>query len=383
MTAAATYELRVLVLAPFGRDARLTQEVLADAGLDCLVCADMAELCTELKRGAGTAVVAAEGLHRGRLQDLVATLAEQPSWSDIPLVLATTSSHTRVSRENLLQALSAAGHVTVLERPIHLPTLLSVLRSALNARRRQYQMRGLIEELRASVERLDAEHAVRERFVELLAHDLHGPMGAAKMTAQLLARRPELGADDHQAIGAQIERSVDRAEQMIRNLLDAHSLRAGYQLPVDPQECELTAIGREVIEELSEAERARVELAGREQLTGVWDPELLRRALWNLVSNAIKYGRSDTPVTLSFGRDDDTAWAAVHNWGPSIEPAQQRRLNEPFVRVAASGGGAPRGWGLGLTLVHGVAQAHDGSLEVASEPDAGTRFTLRLPLNGG
>lgn len=375
------YELRVLVLAPFGRDGQLTCEVLHDAGINGVNCQDLDELADQLAVGAGAVMLTSEALHPASIAVLTRTLGKQPAWSDIPLVLATSSSsQARTARESLLRALEPAGHITLLERPIRVPTLVSVVRSALNTRRRQYEMRDLIEELRLSIERLDAEHGVRERFINLLAHDLRGPLMVSRMTAQMLVARP----GNHQQVSkfaGRIEKSVDRADSMIRNMLDAHRLRAGQRLSVDRQWCDLMEIARDVIEDLSAIESARPILQGPEQLEGYWDADLLRRALWNLVTNAVKHGAPDSAVEIAAGQSGNTAWLRVHNWGPSIPPEEQQQLFEPFARMHSTEADEQRGWGLGLTLVQGVAASHEGTLEVSSDPDSGTTFTMRIPLD--
>jgi signal transduction histidine kinase len=372
-------ELRVLVLAPFGRDGQLTCEVLHGAGIDSLRCEDMGQLCAALREGAGCIIVAAEALHPASVPALAGALGEQAPWSDIPLVLATTSHQARAAREWTLQALKRAGHIALLERPIRVQTLVSVVHSALTTRRRQYEMRDLIEKLRVGVERLDAERVVRERFVNLLAHDLRGPLGVSKMNAQMLAARPEL-REQTSALAGRIEKSIERAETMIRDLLDAHRLRAGHRLPLKLKRCDLMEIVRDATEDLPASDRARLVVQGPAHLEGQWDPDLLRRALWNLVTNAVKYGATDTPISVTTGHSQTVAWTAVHNWGASISQEEQQHLFEPFTRTHGTEAGTQRGWGLGLTLVQGVAVSHGGTVEVSSQPESGTAFTLRIPL---
>ncbi|MCW8196034.1 HAMP domain-containing histidine kinase [Proteobacteria bacterium 005FR1] len=381
MTASPDQEQRVLVLAPYGRDGQLTCEVLSDAGIESVCCGTLEQLCSELRRGAGALIVAAEALHPASMPALVSALDEQPPWSDIPLVLATDQHQARAAREWIMGALERARHVTLLERPIRVQTLVSVVRSALSTRRRQYELRDLLGELELNVERLDAEHAVRERFVNLLAHDLRGPLGASKMTAELLAHHPD-DRDMVRKLAARIGTSIDRADKMIRNLLDAHRLRAGQQLPVERVRCDLLEIVREVVADLEGADGERIAVQGPAQLEGYWDSDLLWRALWNLVTNAVKYGAPQTPITISLGCTAGEAWVEVHNLGPSIPEEEQRQLFQPFSQASTGRTATQHGWGLGLALVKGVATSHGGTLEVSSRPESGTAFILRLPLEG-
>lgn len=372
-------EQRVLVLAPFGRDGPVTCEVLEDAGLVSLCCDDIEQLSEELHKGAGALVITAEALHPSRMPLLVAALSEQPPWSDIPVVLASDKNHARATREWVISELDLSRHVTLLERPIRIQTLVSVVRSALITRRRQYELRDLVEELRLTVERLDAEHHMRERFINLLAHDLRGPLGVSKMSADLLGLRP-VDSEQVGALAHRIGKNIDRADKMIRNLLDAHRLRAGQPLPIERKPCDLAEIARDVAADVDGVDQDRVAVDGAPGLEGQWDPDLLWRALWNLVTNALKYGTPETPVTISVQSFEREARVAVHNRGPSIPVEEQNELIQPFSRTESAKSGKEQGWGLGLTLVQGVAVSHGGDLAVSSEPNSGTIFTLRLPL---
>ncbi|RYZ31550.1 MAG: HAMP domain-containing histidine kinase, partial [Myxococcaceae bacterium] len=122
-------------------------------------------------------------------------------------------------------------------------------------------------------------------------------------------------------------------------------------------------------------------LVAEEHVQGIWSAEEVRRALWNLGSNAFKYGAPDQPITFTIARTPSGARAAVHNHGPMIPRAEQESIFQPFTRTRSAQGGPARGWGLGLTLVWGCARAHGGKVTVTSEATTGTTFTLELPLD--
>ena len=168
-------DLRVLVLAPFGRDAEVTCDLLRGAGIAARSCADLDELGREVPAGAGAIIVTAEALGQDGASVLARILESQEPWSRIPVVFAGSGQGPDEVLGGVIDALKHANLVTVLERPFRFVTLRTVVRSALRARQRQYELRDLLEQLRDNVERLDAERVVRERFVSLLAHDLRGP----------------------------------------------------------------------------------------------------------------------------------------------------------------------------------------------------------------
>lgn len=142
---------RVLVLAPTSADADLSRSILKEAGLICEVCADPGALSRELRAGAGAALLTDE-VHRSRgAADLIETVQSQPAWSDVPILLLSASG---ADSSAAAWAMEMLGNVTVLERPIRVTTLVSALRTAIRARRRQYQLRDQIEALQMSEERL-------------------------------------------------------------------------------------------------------------------------------------------------------------------------------------------------------------------------------------
>jgi signal transduction histidine kinase len=238
----------------------------------------------------------------------------------------------------------------------------------------------LYSELRERIDELDSERQLRERFVSILAHDLRGPLSAAQMSAQSLAAHPE-GLDERRDLASRVARNIDRTDRMIRDLLDANRIRAGGRLPLRIDECDLGVVTREVFEELVATFGERFVLTVEDGVRGFWSGEELRRAIWNLAANAIKYGSDQKPITLSVKRVKDGARVAVHNHGPAISADDQKLLFRPFSRTHTAQAGSQKGWGLGLTLVHGCAEAHGGQVQVESLEGAGTTFALELPLD--
>ncbi|MCP3165780.1 sensor histidine kinase [Myxococcus qinghaiensis] len=238
----------------------------------------------------------------------------------------------------------------------------------------------LYSNLQAKLEALNVERELRERFVSVLAHDLRGPLSAARVGAQLLLRRPEM-LDERRELARRIDQNIERTDRMVRDLLDANRIRAGQRIVLPLAPCDLTALAREVIEELSTVHGERFLLEAPGPVQGNWNADELRRALWNLASNAVKYGSTEAPVTLSVARTEHGARASVHNEGRMIARAEQETLFKPFSRTRSAQAGPAKGWGLGLTLVWGCAQAHGGKVTVESEAHSGTTFTLELPLD--
>jgi signal transduction histidine kinase/DNA-binding response OmpR family regulator len=234
----------------------------------------------------------------------------------------------------------------------------------------------LYTDLREQVEELGVERDLRERFVSILAHDLRGPLSAARMSSELMVRRIEK-LDERRDLAIRIGRNLDRMDRMIRDLLDISRVRAGQCLPLRLEDCDLGAVAQEVIEDLSATHGHRFEVAKNGVVRGIWSHDELHRALCNLGTNAVKYGGSDRPITIRVERTPGGARASVHNFGNPIPLEKRARLFDLYSRLREGSG---TGWGLGLALVRACAEAHGGHAAIGeSSEEAGTTFTIDLP----
>jgi PAS domain S-box-containing protein len=150
---------RVLVHAPFGNDARLICQTLADSGLHVATCHSGDQLCAEIRRGAAAALLTEESLSEAQRQQLLATLAQQPTWSDFPLLILLAHGTEHQHGWHAWVGLEGAALLTLLERPLHVATLVSAVRVAVQSRRKQYQV---CDELTAR-QRAEAELRSKER----------------------------------------------------------------------------------------------------------------------------------------------------------------------------------------------------------------------------
>jgi signal transduction histidine kinase len=122
-------------------------------------------------------------------------------------------------------------------------------------------------------------------------------------------------------------------------------------------------------------------LTAPEPVGGHFAADSLRRAIENLVNNAVKYGESGRPVAVAVHQRHDRAVVLVHNHGGAIPADQQESLFRVLQRSTDAEASGKRGWGLGLTQVRGAAEAHGGSVTVNSLPELGTTFTIDIPID--
>lgn len=190
----AALKRRVLILTPTGRDAALAGEALAGAGLLAEVCADMEALCREMAAGAAGALIASESLIPASLRLLQEALAQQPPWSDLPVIILTSGGREPSGKGPLAKALDALGNTTLLERPLRVATLVHAAQSALGARRRQYEVRDHLEEHLRLEEKLQVEYQKQRILLrDVLASVTGGRLHLCDSLADLPAPLPTAG----------------------------------------------------------------------------------------------------------------------------------------------------------------------------------------------
>ena len=228
------------------------------------------------------------------------------------------------------------------------------------------------------LEKLGTEKELREKFVAALSHDLRTPLTAAKMSAQILARKAGDEKFVHRS-SVRIAENMDRADHLIQDMLDASKINAGEKLPLELGECNLSELISETVEDLSTVHGDRFRILAPDEIIGHWSCRGIRRIIENLCQNAIKYGYPHSPVTISATQDERNTCIKVHNQGPTIPAEDITRLFEPYRRAQSEQVKSQKGWGLGLTLVKGLAEAHKGSVWVESSETEGTTFVVKIP----
>jgi len=245
------------------------------------------------------------------------------------------------------------GADAYLVHPVELVELVATLRALLRLRK---------------AERERERH--RELFLGTVGHDLRNPLQTILTATQVLAASQVLGSAERRVVST-IERTAERMRRLIDQLLTFTQGAAGG-VPVQRQLVDLGDLARATVREHAVNHDIVVvsELDGPTPL----DPERVTQLIDNLVTNAVRYGAGR--VTVRLARDGDRAVIAVHNSGAPIPPAKLATLFDPYQRATSSKGGV----GLGLYIVDQIARAHGGSVQVTSTPEAGTTFTVWLPI---
>ncbi len=372
---------RVVVLAPTARDGPITAGILAMEGFACTAVADAEELCAALREGAAVALVAEEALPPPAARCLTALLAAQEPWSDLPVVLFT--GRGRPTLHPGLSALAASANVTLLERPVERITLVSAVRAAVRARRRQYAARGLLAELQQTTAHLRDADRRKTEFLAVLSHELRNPLGPIRNSIFLLEGA---APGSEQALRAKLvlRRQTEHLTRLVDDLLDVTRINVG-KIELHRVQLDLREIVRRTTDDLrSLFVQGGVELAVEAPPDPVVvdaDPTRLAQILGNLLQNANKFTPRGGTVRVRLASRDGAAELSVRDDGAGMEPDTIERMFEPFTQADRTLARSKGGLGLGLSLVRGLVVLHGGTVTARSEGlGRGAEFVVRVPL---
>ena len=242
------------------------------------------------------------------------------------------------------------------------------------------EMERLAETLNGMLARLEAAFTQTRRFAADAAHELRTPLAALRGGIEV-ALRAERTPEEYRRVLASSLEEVERLIRLAEDLLLLSRSSAGPDVtraPVDLEPLLLDVF--DVGARLGQGAGVSVRTDAMASATVRGDATALRRALLNLIENAIKYTPPGGKVELGLTTGDGLAVITVSDTGIGLDPADADRIFEPFVRLDAARARDTGGAGLGLAIARSIAVAHGGTLTVESRPGAGSRFVLRLPL---
>jgi len=231
--------------------------------------------------------------------------------------------------------------------------------------------------------------ALRDQFVAIASHELRTPVTGAKGFLELLKRQLARETPDATRIAhylTQVQGLLGRMEGLVADLLDVSRIQQG-RLDLEPEPCDLTALGMAVLERLEsggEWTGHTVAFDAPEPVLGTWDRARLDQVLTNLVSNALKYSPQGGTVRLAIAWDratePPTATITISDQGLGIPEAERETIFQPFARGSARST-TIGGTGLGLYIVRQIVEGHGGTIAVSSALGQGSTFTVRIPAS--
>ena len=221
----------------------------------------------------------------------------------------------------------------------------------------------------------------KDRFLSVAAHELRTPLTALHATTQLVEVDPAAFDDAARraAVLARIRRQTGRLVRLVEQLLDSVRVQSG-ELALTLADVDLVSLCRDVVDMSLPAGGPRAVVLADGPVVGRWDPVRIEQVVTNLLSNAARYSPKDGEVTVRVQREPGRALVSVQDAGIGIPEAQRNMLFTPFFRGANAQRSHAGGLGLGLHIAQEIVRRHGGTIRVDSAENAGTTFTVELPL---
>nr|WP_258162775.1 ATP-binding protein [Rhizobium sp. TH2] len=406
-----------LVCAPDGRDAEVAISLLRESGIAAVAISDLASVVASINDGTAFVVLTEEGAHAGDLRALSGWLLHQPAWSDLPFIILTRRGGGLERNPSAARLSEVLGNVTFLERPFHVTTFISVARSALKGRRRQFEARARLDEISRlnttleervaqRTEELQKAHSIlveevaqRERAEEQLrqsqklealgqltggvAHDFNNLLMAVLGNLELLSK--------HLVKDPKASRLLDGATRGARRgaALTQRLLAFGRRQDLTVKAVDLSELvnGMDDLLARSIGSNIRIEKQLPSGLPmAIADANQIELALLNLAINARDampeggtlsiYVREENLVNPSKELEPGSYLVlGVSDTGCGMNKDTLDRAIEPFFSTKELG----KGTGLGLSMIHGLALQLHGTLMLTSTPGLGTTAELWVP----
>jgi len=382
---------RILILTSTQKDSQSTFRLLADSGLHPFICQSMDDLLGNLVHGAGALLLAKEVLIDTNLGRLTDTLSGQESWSDIPVIVLASGGDLIQGKAETLRVLKAFRNTTVLERPVRVATLISILESSIANRKRQYEVRDLVKELvqarrEAELAKDESDRANRSKseFLANMSHEIRTPLGVILGFTDL-ALDDKTTDEERKVFRSTIQRNGQLLLALVNDVLDLAKVESG-RIETESVETSVEEILQEVVTGLRPvAAEKNVNIV----LTMVnpfpskvkSDPIRIRQVILNVLGNAVKFTRSGQ-ITLKLwvtttSKERSKIFLEVTDTGLGISEQQRQKLFRPFSQADSSTTREYGGTGLGLVLSRRLTLALGGDLRlISSKPGEGSKFEI-------
>jgi signal transduction histidine kinase len=308
--------------------------------------------------------------------EVCAKLKDNPSTRDIPVIFL-TALHEDVDEENGLR-LGAVDYIT---KPYNPGIVKARVRNHLALRRAQVEATRQRDEIEVAYRNLSELEKLRDGLVHMIVHDMRTPLTAISMFFSQLS--PEkINQPGFKNLLGLMQGVSDELCGMVTSVLDVNRLES-RQMPLHPEATDLGRLARTVLERmaaLAGEHKVSVHLPAQPVIANC-DPEITDRILQNLLGNALKFTPKGGCIQVELAAEEKWAHLSITDTGPGIPAEYHQKVFEKFGQAEARKEGQVASSGLGLTFCKLAVEAHNGSIELESEPGRGTTFHVRLPLS--
>lgn len=241
--------------------------------------------------------------------------------------------------------------------------------------RRKDEIGNLARSFDSMAERIETLLTAERRLLQDVSHELRSPLARLSFAAELMKE-----AQDPTTAAARVRREVDRITGLVSTLIEMTSAE-GDPSTRKMQHVPISELVREIVEDSAleaKAHKIDIEADLRSSAAVEGDPELLRRAIENVLRNAIRYSPNDSSVNLKLADEEGLVMIAIRDHGPGVPEDSLKRIFDPFYRVSDSRETANGGVGLGLSIARRAILIHHGQIE-ARNVDPGLEVSLRIP----
>jgi len=234
---------------------------------------------------------------------------------------------------------------------------------------------------RRRLRQAEAERTRYQEAVHFVTHEMRTPLTAIQGSSELMSRY-NLGDEKRKQIAGLIHSESKRLARMVETFLNVERLSAG-QMELKQESVDvpgLAAACTERIQPLAERKSIQVRLEPFGEMRLLGDRELLEYAVYNLLTNAIKYSPAQTEVTVTARREGEKFRLAVRDQGVGMDEKEMGGLFRKFYRTRRAIESGEAGTGIGLSIVREIMTQHGGSVDVVSSPGKGSCFTLVFPM---
>lgn len=239
------------------------------------------------------------------------------------------------------------------------------------------ELRHLADTIDSMLDRLDHAFVTQRQLIDDASHELRTPLTVIRANLDAALANPDATEEDRRHAAALVDRATTRMTHLVEDLLATNRRASNAYGDTDVDLGEVAREAGEEFERLATARRLAIDYDLQDGLQVIGDPDALRRAVGNLISNAVRLAPVGSRITVAAGRPRGWHWIAVRDQGPGIRAEHQERVFDRFWHGAASRG-EERHTGLGLAIVRQIVEAHGGRARLFSEEGVGSTFVLWL-----